>query len=108
MDQNLQQQVNDLERKLNDFIDQYNRNNSPTNQIFTKRVTIGGGLSLNGSSLGSTGDSISVYGVDPVAQAAAISAPTAPSATYVQAEHTANTLILNNIRLAIKNFGITL
>lgn len=107
MDQNLQQQVDALERKLDQFIDQYNRNNNPTSQTFTKRVILNGGLSLQGGSLGSTGDSLSVYGVAPVAQAAAISAPSAPSATYVQAEATALTLIVNNIRLAIKNFGIT-
>lgn len=107
MDNNLQQQVDALERKLNEFIDQYNRNNSPTNQTFTKRVTIGGGLSLNGSSLGSSGDLMSVYGVAPVAQNVAITAPPSPSATYVQSEINAIAQCVNNVRLAIKNFGIT-
>ena len=107
MDQDLKQQVDALERKLDQFIDQYNRNNSPTSQIFTKRVILNGGLSLQGGSLGSVGDSLSVYGAAPVPQAAAIAAPGAPSATYVQAEATALALTVNNIRIAIKNFGVT-
>lgn len=107
MDQDLKQQVDALERKMNEFIDQYNRNNGPTNQKFTKRVTIGGGLSLNGSSLGVSGDVMSVYGVTPVAQNVAITAPPSPSATYVQSEQNAIVQCLNNVRIAIANFGIT-
>ena len=105
--QNLKNQVDALERKLDLFIDQYNRNNNPTSQTFTKRVIIGGGLSLNGSSLGVPGDLMSVYGVAPVAQAAAITAPPSPSATYVQSEMNAIVQCVNNMRLAIKNFGTT-
>jgi len=107
MDQDLKQQVDALERKLDQFIDQYNRNNSPTSQIFTKRVILNGGLSLQGGSLGSVGDSLSVYGESPVAQAVAIAAPTAPSAAYVQAEAQSAVTAINAIRLALSNFGIT-
>jgi hypothetical protein len=107
MDQDLKQQVNDLERKLNNFIDQYDRNSGPSSQIFTKKVTIAGGLSLNGSSLGSVGDSMSVYGETPVPQAVAVSIPTAPGATYVQAEAQSAVNSINAIRNALSNFGIT-
>lgn len=107
MNEDLQQQVNRMEKTLNDFIEQYNRNTGPTSQVFTKRVTIGGGLSLNGSSLGVSGDLMSVYGEAPVAQAAAITPPPSPSATYVQSEQNAIVQCLNNVRIAIANFGIT-
>jgi hypothetical protein len=106
MDQDLKQKVNDLEQKLNDFLDQYNRNSAPSSQIFTKKVTIAGGLSLNGSSLGSAGDLMSVYGEAPVAQAAAIANPTSPGATYSQAEAASMVNAFNNLRNAIQAFGI--
>lgn len=107
MDQDLKQQVDALERKLDMFIDQYNRNNNPTSQTFTKKVIIGGGLSLQRSSLGVIGDLMSVYGAAPVVQNGAITAPPSPSATYVQSEQNAIVQCLNNVRIAIKNFGIT-
>lgn len=107
MEQDLQNRVSVLERQLQELQERYDRANNPSSQEFSKKIIVSGGISFKGASIGSVGDTMSVYGATPVAQSAAISAPTAPSATYVQAEHTANVLILNNIRLALKNFGIT-
>lgn len=108
MEQDILNRVATLERELQDLKEQYNRANNPSSQEFSKKLILRGGLSMNGASLGSSGDLMSVYGADPVARAAAISAPTAPSATYIQSEHTTNVLVLNNIRIALQNFGITL
>lgn len=44
----------------------------------------------------------------PVAKAAAIVTPTAPSAVYVQAEATAMKTAVDAIRVALQNIGITL
>ena len=75
MDETLTQRVEQLERQLADLSSRYEKGNNPSTQIFTKKVLLQGGLSLNGGSLGSTGDAMSVYGVTPVVQAAAISTP---------------------------------
>ena len=50
----------------------------------------------------------SVNGATPVARAAAITSPTAPGATYVQAEAAAMKTAVDAIRVALTNFGITL
>ena len=54
------------------------------------------------------GNLLGFYAVAPVAQAAAITAPTAPSAAYVQAEATAMKTAVDAIRVALTNIGITL
>ncbi len=59
-------------------------------------------------SVGSVGAAISVYGVTPVAQAAAIATPTAPGATYNQTEMASLKTAIDALRVAVKNFGITL
>ena len=107
MDESLAQRVDALEKKLDQFLYEYNRNNNPTQQTFTKKCSFVGGVSFNGSSLGSAGDLMSVYGETPVAQAAAISAPSVPGATYAQAEAQSVVNAVNNIRNALQNFGIT-
>lgn len=107
MEQDLQNRVQILERQLKELQERYDRANNPSSQEFSKKVILRGGLSLNGSSLGSSGDLMSVYGVAPVAQNVAITAPPSPSATYVQSEINAIAQCVNNVRLAIKNFGIT-
>jgi hypothetical protein len=53
------------------------------------------------------GTGVGLYGVAPVARAAAITAPTAPSATYVQAEAAAMKTAVDAIRVALTNIGIT-
>lgn len=107
MDESLKQRLDALEAKFDKFLFEYNRNNNPTQQTFTKKCSFVGGVSFNGSSLGSTGDLMSVYGEPPVAQAAAISAPSVPGAAYVQAEAQSAVNAINNIRNALQNFGVT-
>lgn len=52
-------------------------------------------------------NAIGFYGVTPALRAAAITAPTAPSATYVQAEAAAMKTAVDAIRNALTNIGIT-
>ena len=52
-------------------------------------------------------NAIGFYGVTPVTRAAAITTPTAPSATYVQAEAQAMKTAVDAIRNALTNIGIT-
>lgn len=107
MNESLQQQVNDLQMKLDTFLSEYYRNNNPTSQTFTKKVTFAGGMSLNGGSLGTSGDSLSVYGETPVPQASAISAPAAQGSSYSQSDVNTIVTAVNSIRTALQNFGIT-
>ena len=61
-----------------------------------------------GTKIGTATDQkLSVFGVTPVIQASAISAPTAPGVAYLQAEAASAVTAINSIRTAIKNFGIT-
>lgn len=53
------------------------------------------------------GTGIGLYGVTPVARAAAITTPTAPGAAYVQAEAAAMKTAVDAIRVALTNIGIT-
>lgn len=52
-------------------------------------------------------NAIGFYGVTPVTRASAIASPTAPSATYVQAEAQAMKTAVDAIRNALTNIGIT-
>jgi len=51
---------------------------------------------------------VGFYNTAPVARAAAITTPTAPSATYVQAEAAAMKTAVDAIRVALTNLGLTL
>lgn len=53
------------------------------------------------------GSTVGFYGVTPVARAAAITAPTAAGATYVQAQVTSLVTAVNALRTALTNVGIT-
>ena len=108
MDETLKQQVDNIERKLDDFLSDYYRNNTPTTQKFTKKVIIGAGIDLANSSIGTSSSLMSVYGVTPVAQASAISAPATQGGTYNQSDVQSIVNAVNSIRTAIKNFGISL
>ena len=68
----------------------------------------GGTGVLRGLRLGVAGGQVGFYGATPVARAAAIASPTAPSATYVQAEAQSMKTAVDAIRNALKNIGITL
>ncbi len=52
------------------------------------------------------GTKFAVNGKAPVVKAAAIATPTAPSATYVQAEAAAMKTAVDAIRVALQNVGI--
>jgi hypothetical protein len=67
-------------------------------------------LKANGNSglkISTTG-ALGLYGATPVARAAAITTPTAPSAAYVQAEAAAMKTAVDAIRVALTNLGVTL
>jgi hypothetical protein len=68
----------------------------------------GGTGVLRGLRLGVAGGQVGFYDATPVARAAAIASPTAPSATYVQAEAQSMKTAVDAIRNALKNIGITL
>jgi hypothetical protein len=70
-------------------------------------VAAGTGV-LRGLRLGVSGGQVGFYGATPVARAAAIAAPTAPSASYVQAEAQSMKTAVDAIRAALTNIGITL
>lgn len=53
-------------------------------------------------------DLVGLYGVTPVARAVAITTPTAPGASYVQAEAAAMKTAVDAIRVALTKVGITL
>lgn len=55
-----------------------------------------------------TSTTTGLNGNAPVAKAAAIAAPTAPGAAYVQAEATSAKTAIDAIRVALTNIGITL
>ncbi len=119
--QKLQREINDLSKKLNDFLDIYYRTNFPDKVVFTKKVSLlnndlvfeGSGNSKidvqsAGFSLGSSASQkLSVYGETPVVQASAISAPSNPGAAYVQSEAQSAVNAINSIRTALTNIGIT-
>ena len=70
-------------------------------------VAAGTGV-LRGLRLGVSGGQVGFYGATPVARAAAIAAPTAPSASYVQAEAQSMKTAVDAMRTALTNIGITL
>lgn len=68
----------------------------------------GGTGVLRGLRLGVSGGQVGFYGATPVARAAAITSPTAPSASYVQAEAQSMKTAVDAMRTALANIGITL
>lgn len=56
--------------------------------------------------LGISGGTAGAYG-NEVVQAAAIAAPNAPGAAYLQADAASAVAAINSIRTALSNFGIT-
>lgn len=84
---------------------------------FTGNVTVGGTLGVTGvtttgtatigGALDHDGATAGLYGVAPVARAAAIATPTAPSAIYTQSEAASMKTAVDAIRTALRNIGIT-
>ncbi len=109
MDQNIQSQIDEINRKLDSFLSEYNRNNNPSSQIFTKNCQFVGGLDLSQAQtlrLGASGGSIGLFGETPTTQYAAIPAPSTPSAGYVQAEAQSTVTAVNSIRTALQQLGV--
>lgn len=81
--------------------------------VFHKHLQLFDGRNIQvglttGTKIGTaTAQKIGLYGVVPVIQAGAISAPSAPSSNYVQAEAQSAVTAINSIRTALKNIGIT-
>lgn len=108
MDNNVQQQIDDLKRTLDNFLSEYYRNNNATSQIFAKKCYFPGGVDISQGTinLGSSGSTIGLYGVTPVVKAGAISAPATPSGTYSSSEAQTAVNAINSIRVALANVGI--
>lgn len=77
-----------------------------TLQIFDGRnIQVG---TTTGTKIGTAAtQKLSLWGVTPVVQASAISAPNSPGATYVQGDAQSAVTAINSIRTALKNAGIT-
>lgn len=54
-----------------------------------------------------TTQKLGFYNATPVVQASAITAPTTPSASYVQSEAASAVSAINSLRTALSNIGIT-
>lgn len=65
-------------------------------------------VAKTGAGTAQTFGQVGFNGNAPVGKAAAIAAPTAPGAVYVQAEATAMKTAVDAIRVALQNIGITL
>lgn len=114
--QKLKQQVDGIEKKLDDFLNIYYRTNFPDKVVFTKKVSLlnndfvfeGTGISKidaqsAGVSLGSsTTQKISLYGKTPIVQQGAISSPSGGTTVDSQARSA-----IDSIRTALTNIGIT-
>lgn len=104
-----QEQINEINRKLDAFLQEYYRNNNTTSQIFTKKVYFKGGIDLTSDDvlLGTASGKLGLYGVATVVKAAAISAPSTSGAAYSQGEAQSAVNAINSIRVALQNIGIT-
>lgn len=120
MDKDLKQQVEDLQKEVAELKDLFFKGNYSTLQVFSKVVqfdagtiqnsdiTLKGGKNIifdrtTGSSIGTDHmEKISVYGVTPIIQQNAITAPTGGTTVDTQARTAIGTII--NV---LKNFGIT-
>ena len=109
MDKTTQEQIDEINRKLDNFLSEYYRNNNPTSQTFTKKCYFTGGIDMNTSpvSLGTAGGTVGLYGVTPVVKAGAISAPATQGGAYVQADVQSIVTAVNSIRTALTGIGIT-
>lgn len=104
MDKDLQTQVKDLELKVNQLLDLYNKNNNPSSEIYPKKAIFSSGIEGgdNGLVIGSSASKkIGFHGVTPVIQEAAITAPS--GGMTIDSE--ARTAIVNIIN-ALHNIGI--
>ncbi len=92
-------------QQLNKLVDLYYRTNFPDKVIFQNPVYFNNGIfgGLNGIKIGKSTDKLGVYGVTPVVQASAITAPSGGATVDTQSR-----TAISSIITALKNFGITL
>lgn len=119
MDENrftqLEQEVKDLNNKLDAFLNIYKRSDFPDQYVFNKKVVLNNqNLDTQGNmgmKIGNSSSKLSVYGKTPVVQASAISTVSGSAGgTYGATEQgIINNLVtaVNAANVAIKNYGIT-
>lgn len=109
MEKTTQEQIDEINAKLDKLIAQMSWQDNPSSMIFKKKVFFDGAVDLSTESLiiGSATGSLGFYGETPVSQASAISAPSTPSAAYSQAEAQSAVNAINAIRVALSNIGLT-
>ncbi len=98
--------LTDTAKTLNDFLDIFYKTNFIDKVVFEKRVILMRDIeiqNLNGVKIGKSADKLGVYGVVPVVQAGAITAPSGGATQDSQAR-----TAIGSIITALKNFGITL
>ena len=88
------QLITDLKKEVETLKSLFYQNNYSDLQVFTKKVQFK--------------SNVGFYNTAPVAQQATITAPTAPGATYSQAEAQSAVAKINALILALKTIGITL
>lgn len=110
--------LQDTVNKLDAFLDVYYRTHFIDQDVFANKVYFNNGVyfkdglsvslgATTGGKIGLTGDKLGFLGATPVARQAAIAAPTAPGAAYVQAEAASAVAAINSIRVVLNNFGLT-
>lgn len=96
-----------LIKDFNDFKDTYYRTNFPDKMVLEKDLVLKNHdidtEGMAGMKIGNSKSKLSVYGVPPVVQATAISAPTGGAVQDAEGR-----TAINLIRTALKNYGITL
>ena len=105
MPEDLQQQINDLQNKLDNLNGLYFRTNFIDKVVHSKPVYFNGDVktnNINGIKFGATGGKTSVNGATPIVRAGAITAPTGGATIDAEAR-----TAINSIRTVLTNFGLT-
>lgn len=102
------QRIDKIEKKLDELIDLYYRQNLIDKSVFRYPVVFNDDISTDkiaGIKIGKTTDKLGMFGVTPVVQQSAITAPTGGGASGVDSP--ARTAI-NDIITKLQNLGLTL
>jgi len=100
---NLQNQIQELQKELHILRDAYYRNNFTSTQVFVKDVEFKGQASFGSVKTNSFG-----LAVVPVSRQSAISAPTGGGASSTDAVDISARASINSIRSVLSTFGFTL